>query len=112
MGGENVSLVRHANSHSSAFPRRLATVHYVVHWRDTAHDDTHHARQIVGAVAFDHSSRSLTVHPCQPNQVLSAADTSRQDLVADHAVPELLAGLAQASATRSDLTLERVAHAL
>ena len=48
----------------------------------------------------------------QPNQVLSAADTSRQDLVADHAVPELLAGLAQASATRSDLTLVRVAHAL
>jgi len=36
----------------------------------------------------------------QPNQVLGAADPSRQDLVADDAVPELLAGLAQASATR------------
>ena len=59
-----------------------------------------------------HKSTVEELAAYQPNQVLSAAGTSRQDLVADHAVPELLAGLAQASATRSDLTLERVAHAL
>ena len=47
-----------------------------------------------------HKSTVEELAAYQPNQVLSAAGTSRQDLVADHAVPELLAGLAQASATR------------